>query len=151
MLPSRTAPSGLSGDDGGDGSGGSAEGEEVGGEEGGGGEPEPPIWLWSREIDLGGSKVGWRQRVLLASECGQLALIAIDIVADDATGTRRVLLHSEQQPPLRLHNLTAEVLYIGDASNPEDAALPLAPGAQVRSPLISHARPCSPMIAHVLP
>ena len=54
---------------------------------------------------------GWRQRVVLASECGRLALVAVDVISD-SKGGRRVLIRPEEQPPLRLHNLTPNPLYI---------------------------------------
>ena len=77
---------------------------------------EPVEWLWSREICLGAAKVGWRQRVVLASECGQLALVAVDLIVDTASGVRKVLIQHEEQPPLRLHNLTPYDLYVSEAT-----------------------------------
>ena len=71
-------------------------------------------WVWSREIDLGASMIGWRQRVVLSSECGQLTLVAVDVLADAETGVRKVLIQSDDQPPLRLHNLTPHDLYVSE-------------------------------------
>ena len=92
---------------------------------------EPPTWIWSREIEVGLAKTGWRQRVALASECGQQrTLLILDVVLDEATGMRHVLVQLDPQPVILLHNLTSEPLFIKDAAAPHDALLRLAPGAQ---------------------
>ena len=92
---------------------------------------ELPIWIWSREIEVGVTKTGWRQRVTLASDCGQQStLLILDVVLDEATGMRHVLVQLDPQPAILLHNLTAEPLFIKDAAAPHEALLRLAPGAQ---------------------
>ena len=96
--------------------------------------PEAVEWLWSREVDLSASKVGWRQRVVLSSECGQFALIAVDVLAEDgeSSGGRCVIIQEDEQPPLHLHNRTQHELYVSaarDDAGRMEPPLKLAPGA----------------------
>ena len=59
--------------------------------------------------------IGWRRRVVLSSECGQLTLVDGGTQRADARRTcATVLIQSDDQPPLRLHNLTPHDLYVSE-------------------------------------
>ena len=96
----------------------------------GGEAAEPPVWLWSRDVIIGSDKAGWRQRVALASECGQLALLTVELHVQD-TGVRYLFLRMDSHPPIRIHNLTSHDLYVTDAAaSPLDPPYRIAAGVQ---------------------